>query len=838
MSALGRERWQTLSRYLDAALDLGAAERDAWLAALAAEQPAIAGEVRSLLEEHEALMQKGFLESPPEPEASGSLTGQAVGAYTFLSQLGQGGMGAVWLAERSDGRFTGRAAVKLLNVGLIGQAAEERFRREGSFLARLTHPNIAHLIDAGVTALGQPYLVLEYVDGERIDRYCEARALPIPARLRLFLGVLDAVGHAHAHLIVHRDLKPSNVLVRADGQVKLLDFGIAKLLEDSTAAADATLTGDANRVLTPEFASPEQLTGQPITTATDVYALGGLLYVLLAGRHPAGDTANAPAELMKAIVERDPPRLSDAARSSDRTRRALRGDLDTIVSKALKKQPQERYGSVDAMADDLHRYLENKPITARPDTLRYRTTKFVKRHARGVAAAAAVFLLVAGLVGFYTMRLAAERDRARREADKAATVSELLTDLLTAADPYGSRPNREPTVRAILDAGAERIDKELSRQPDVQAEMITTIGRIYQRLGANDKARPLLERALALARPIYPDGHVQLAQTLNDLGVLRRKERDYAAAQPMLEEALAMRRRLLGPEHKDVAVTLVELGRVYVERGLPDRAEPLFRESLVIRQKVLGDEHEETAVSLSDLALLRWQRDDLVEAESLFRRVLAISRRVLGNDHPDVSTALNNLGLVVGGRGDYSSAERIFRDALALRRKVWDDKHPDVAVSLNNLAFPLHEQGKYREAIAALEEAVAIAGPALGRDHPLVANYEANLARQHLAVGAPQQAEKLLRHALAVRERTLPSGDWRIAMTKSLLGAALTARRRYVEAERLLLEANAALRDVPGREGREAKATRERLAVLYDAIGRPDRAAGYRAADPPQAAAR
>ncbi len=384
-----------------------------------------------------------------------------LGAYRLVSRIGQGGMGSVWLAERCDGRFEGRAAVKLLNIALMGRAGEERFRREGNILARLTHPHIAHLVDAGVSPTGQPYLVLEHVDGQSIDRYCDEHALGIEARLRLFLDVLEAVAHAHANLIVHRDLKPANVLVSVDGQVKLLDFGIAKLLEGDArldgpnAAETSALTREGGAALTPEYAAPEQVTGGQVTTATDVYALGVLLYVLLSGQHPAGPDVRSPADAGarhrgrraaarvrrrgRSIRRRHETLTRHAAQcgtTPGRLRRTLRGDLDTIVAKALKKNAAERYASVTALADDLRRFLRHEPISARPDTLRYRTATFVRRHARGVAMSAAVVLLLGGLTAFYTSRLATERDRAQREAAKAAKVSELLTGLLTGADPY------------------------------------------------------------------------------------------------------------------------------------------------------------------------------------------------------------------------------------------------------------------------------------------------------------------------------------------------------------------------------------------------------------------
>ena len=868
MAPLSPERWRAVAPYLDHALDLSADDRPAWLETIGVHDAVLADDLRILLAEHEALHDSRFLERsvplPPRPAFAASLAGQTFGAYRLVSRIGQGGMGSVWLAERCDGRFEGRAAIKLLNVALMGRAGEERFRREGTILARLTHPHIAHLVDAGVSETGHPYLVLEHVEGQRIDVYCDEKRLDIDARLRLFLDVLEAVAHAHANLIVHRDLKPANVLVSVDGRVKLLDFGIAKLLEGDAQsglalpAEASALTREGGGALTPEYAAPEQVTGAQVTTATDVYALGVLLYVLLTGQHPAGSGVLSPAALLRAIVDTEPRKLSDAvvsqvettqtlarhaecrAATPARLRRRLHGDLDTIVAKALKKTAPERYAAVTALADDLRRFLHHEPISARPDTLRYRTATFVRRHVRGVAMTGAVLVLLGGSTAFYTTRLATERDRARLEADKAAKVSELLTGLLTGADPYATPGTRgEPTIRGLLDAGAERVRKELDGQPELQAEMLTVMGRIYRRLGVYDKARPLLEQALALGSPVFGPEHVRLAQSLNDLGVLLSEMGDYAAAGRSLEEALRMRRKLLGLEHADVAITLVELGRVYQDQGFNSRAEPLHREALAIRRKVWGNEHRETATSLSDLGSVLRLNGDLSGAEALLRQCLAINLKVLGEGHANTFLTLHDLALVVGGRGDYPAAESQFRRALVMGRKALGDAHPNVAAALNNLSRVLREQGKYDEAASALRDALAIALPALGSEHPLIAIYNNNLASVHLARNEAAAAEALLRQALPIRarapgrvpsrRRTFPEDDWSVGATKSLLGAALAARGRYDEAEAVLLDARRDLEAVPGPPGREATATITRLVALYDAWGRPDRAAAYRA---------
>jgi len=556
-------RWRLVSPHLDLALELSGGERQRYLADLANDDSALAADLEVLLGEERALRDEKYLEHDAQDLlAEAHLVGQVFGAYALVEPLGAGGMGSVWLARRNDGHFEGTAAVKILSAALLGAAGASRFRREGTILARLKHPHIAQLIDAGVSEAGQPYLVLEYVEGETIDRWCDNRALDVESRIRLFLDVLAAVAHAHSNLVVHRDLKPSNVMVSKEGRVKLLDFGIAKLLAGDDIGDDAPtqLTRDAGRAFTPAFAAPEQVTGESVTTATDVYALSALLYLLLAGRHPTGKPGASPVDLLRATLETEPDRLSDGVHDP-RLRRELRGDLETIVAKALKKRPEERYASVTALAEDLRRYLAEEPILARPDSLPYRTRKFVRRHTRSLAAAALALFALGAVVAWYGTRLAGERDRVRREARKTAQVSEFLTSLLTNADPFEAA-DREPTVRSLLDRGASRVQKDLAKQPELQSEMLTLLGRIYVRRGACELALPLLHQAVALGRQTLGPSR-ELAQSLTDLGVAQRQKAEWSAARTTLEEALAMRRKVLGEEHPDVAVTESELGRVF-----------------------------------------------------------------------------------------------------------------------------------------------------------------------------------------------------------------------------------------------------------------------------------
>jgi serine/threonine-protein kinase len=847
MAVIDRQRWLRASRHLDHILDLPAGERDSFLAGLRTEDAELASDLEALVAEHRELSEEGFLESAasiPAPEPS--LAGVKIGAYTLVSPIGHGGMGTVWRAVRSDGRYQGEAALKLLNAALVGRGpGEERFKREGTILARLTHPQIARLIDAGVTATGQPYLVLEHIEGRHIDRYCDDERLGIPERIRLFLEVQAAVAHAHANLIVHRDLKPSNVLVMADGQVKLLDFGIAKLLESDAGDVEGTmLTREGDAVLTPRYAAPEQVTGGRITTATDVYALGVLLFELLSGRHPTSSDARTSAEFVRAITDTEPTRLSAVVRdlvdpqasekvavhratTPDRLRKMLRGDLDTIVAKALKKNPAERYESVAEFSDDLRRYLDHQPISARPDSVGYRAAKFVQRHRRVLGAAAATVAIVVGLIAYYTVQLTTERDRARLQAEKASKVSELLSGLLTGADPYRTPDKKEPTVQNLLDIGAERVAHDLRDQPELQAEMFNVIGRTYQRMGLREKAQPLLEQALTIGRKSGTDS-AYLAQTLNNLGVLHREEGNLGLAERLLTESVAMRRRVLGPEDKDVAITLVELSRVYTDSGRDAEAEAPIRESLAIRRKVLGEEHRETAVSKNELALLLYDRGELDEAERLERENVATSERALGPEHPNTGTSKGNLGLVLNAKGDAVAAEPLFRESLRVDRRTFGETSSQYASSMNNLARSIERQGRLVEAQLLLEDAVRIGRTQMSDDNPRQIIFNLNLARVRIMRGDGAGTEEVIRRALSARQHVFPSTDWRIAEAQSLLGASLLAQKRYADAEPLLLAAEKTLKPIPGHQQRERIDTRARLAALYEQWGRPQLAAAYR----------
>jgi eukaryotic-like serine/threonine-protein kinase len=501
--------WPVLSSHLDRLLGASPAEQESYLQQLASGSPEVVQQLRRLLASHEQESFAAFLSDSPALAAaaggSSALLGQQIGPYLLDEEIGYGGMGTVWRAHRTDGRYEGQVAVKLLNRALIGRPTEQRFVREGNILAELRHPNIAYLLDAGVAPHGQPYLVLELVAGHRIDQYCETQALTPRARIRLFLSVLAAVAHAHKHLIIHRDLKPSNILVSGDGVVKLLDFGVAGLLLPENADPNAANTLDIVTALTPEFAAPEQLLNRSLTTATDVYALGLVLFVLLAGRHPHADTGSSIAERLRTVVDQDAPRLSLTA-NAPATARLLRGDLDNIVAKALRRDPSERYATADAFADDLKRFLTNEPVTARADSLDYRVSKFVARHRGGVATGLVVALGLVSMGIFAVTQMfeaRAQRDNAMMEARNANAQGELSEFLL--GDSLGQAPN--DTVKLKLERAHRLIQRRFGTDKLMQARLLLSLSGRYIDLGAAAGAANLTKEANALAERI-DDAHL------------------------------------------------------------------------------------------------------------------------------------------------------------------------------------------------------------------------------------------------------------------------------------------------------------------------------------------
>ena len=846
------------------ALEQPPEERQRYLEATAPDAPELREEVSRLLAAHERA--GDFLSGIDAVRAAqllssvqASAEGQRIGPYRVLRELGRGGMGTVYLAERADGGFEQRVALKLVKRGMDSEAIVERFRRERQILARLQHPHVARLYDGGVAEDGRPWFAMEHVDGSPITRHCDERRLPIEARLKLFQDVCRAVQYAHGNLIVHRDLKPSNVLVSAAGEVKLLDFGIARLLDDDDEVGKQ-LTAAGGRAMTLDYAAPEQVVGEPVTTAADVYALGVVLYELLSGhlpRRPAERTPGAPGGA-PASAEPEPPsaaagRRADrdgsgdaasptpqqiaAARgtSPERLQRRLAGDLDAVVLEALERDPERRYPSAEALLRDLERHLAGEPVLAHRDSFGYRAYKFVRRHVAAVAAATAFVLLLAAS----SAALLVQQARTARERDKAREVKELVLGLFAVSDP-GQARGETVTARELLDRGAERIAGELAGQPEVRAEMMAVLGEIYRRLGLYDAARPLLEGALALrrqalggrhadvaeslgalARLAYDSGryddaeplyrlalalqrqirgatHPDVARSLDGLSVVVRARRRLDEAESLAREALAMRRRLHGPRHAEVAESLVNVAVPLYLRGDYDRAEPLYREALAMRLALLGEDHLDVAATRNRLALLLRRRGRREDAELELRRALATYRKVLGEHHPEVATVLGNLGNLLVDRRDYTAAARLYREVLASKRVRLGREHPDTAIDLSNLAG-VYEVIEPTRAEPLYREALAILRKAHGDEHPRVA-YVLMALGSLLGRRGAADGEALLREALAMDRRLLGNEHPDVALIKNALAVVVRERGDLAAAEPLQREALETWRRTLGRE--------------------------------------
>ena len=781
MSNLSPERWRAVSPHLDRALDLSDAERAACVESLRAQDPALAADLEALLEEHRTLTRHGFLEQPAAPPpgvarpVAPSLEGQVFGAYTLVSPIGEGGMGTVWLARRSDGRYEREVAIKVPGVSLLGTGGGERFKREGGFLGRLAHPNIAALIDAGVTPAGQPYLVLEHVAGDQIDRWCSQHRLDIEARVRLFLDVLAAVGHAHANLIVHRDIKPSNVLVTTDGHVKLLDFGIAKLLEGDAADGSGTrLTRAGEGAMTPEFAAPEQISGRQVTTQTDVYGLGVLLYYLLTGEHPVGPGSHSTVNLVKAIVEIDPPRPSEAAQAfkigpettavhaerrsttPDRLRRTLRGDLDTIVAKALKKDPAERYASVTAFADDLRRWLEHKPIAARPDTLVYSASRFVRRNRLAVALATLAFAAtIAGVAGTLiqarTARL--QRDAALRQERRTYAHDDFLGFLLSGAAPAG----KPFTVNDLLARGRRILERDSSGDDDIHYELMSWIGLDYLAQDEDATAGPILEKAYALSRAstdpyIRADGACSLASYCSRSQQLER-------AEALFQEGL---RQL--PDDPRLARTRASCLRIGSEiaQGRGDVKEGIDR-LLAARQTLRAsgvDRPTSEVLLVMDLAEAYSSAGQDREAVAAFEQASGMLT-ALGRDETQTGVVLfNNWAIELDQLGRPLEAEKLYRRAIDISRADASEDAVSPMV-LNNYARSLRDLDRLDEAADYAERACA---KAKGSGHQLgIMQSLLERARIYRQRGDPARSAAMLDEVEPLLRNALPSGHYAFA---------------------------------------------------------------------------
>jgi eukaryotic-like serine/threonine-protein kinase len=817
MSTHSPERWARIDALFGEGLDRPESERLAFLAAECGEDRELYDAVRSLLEDAAVAGDligesvTGFAADllatlPADAEDEGDpVAGRRVGPYRLVAELGRGGMGAVYLAERADGEFEKRVALKLVKRGMDTDEILHRFRFERRILAGLEHPNIARLYDGGASDDGRPYLVMELVEGERITDYCDHRRLDIGERLGLFRDVCAAVQHAHQNLVVHRDIKPSNILVTGDGTPKLLDFGIAKLLSEDV--GDSPRTRTDMRILTPEYAAPEQLRGELVTTASDVFALGAVLHELVSGRRPAGAARGGATGGESGAVATGAAGSAAARRTTpDRLRRMLRGDLGTIVEKALQADPLLRYQSAQQLLDDLNRYRQGLPVLAQPPALGYRARKFARRHRLALATSGVVLLSLTGGLGaalWQAERAAGERDRAERERlvaederDAAEQVAAFLEGIFAAADPFSSRPGRMDTVRvgAFLDRGAERIDEELLDRPLVRARMLGVIGRTYRSLGAYNRAEPLLREALTTYRAVHGESHTDVADALNALGNLYLDLERVEDAGGAHRQALTIRRELLGPDHRDVGASLNNLASALQNAGRLDEAEPLYDELLELHRRLDPPDSASLADALNTRMMLAYRQDDLETALPLAYEILNINRSLFHGDNPRVAQSINNLAQLLSQTGKVEEAEPLLRQALAMNRVVFGVDHPNIAAGASNLAGALLRLGRTDEAEPLYVEAVGMNRRLLGDGHPALAGSLSNYADLLASKGATVEAERAYREALAINRAALGPGHTSVGIVATRLGAMLCDVGRAEEGRALHAEGVAVLR--------------------------------------------
>jgi serine/threonine protein kinase len=820
-------------------------------------------EVESLIGSH--AQAGGFIDAPAFEFAADllahaeteSIEGKHIGPYRIIREIGRGGMGTVYLAVRDDDQYHKQVAIKLIKRGMDTDFVVQRFRNERQILANLDHPNIARLLEGGATGDGLPYFVMEYIEGKRIDEYCDANGLSNLDRLKLFRQVCSAIHYAHQNLIIHRDIKPSNILITSDGTPKLLDFGIAKLLDPAQSMHTNDHTATELRLMTPDYASPEQVKGEGITTVSDVYSLGVLLYELLTGRRPYRISKRAPSEIVQVICGHEPDKPSAAAISelensktqegpasqfAVRNPKGLRGDLDNIVLMALRKDPQRRYSSVEQFSEDIRRHLEDLPVIARKDTLPYRTAKLIERN-KVAAAATAVFcvMLVAGIsviawearVASRQSKVAAEqRDTARVETAKAERINKFLQDMLASANVRWYASGRggkgeETRVVDVLNQAAQRLETELNDQPEVKAELYRTIGTTYLGIDRNDLAVPQFRASLKLYRELYGEKNLKVAEALYFIASASCAMDHWDAAEPAYREALEIQRALPGGNNAYLPHILREYSAVLSHKGDDVEAEALLLESIELFRNQYGDDHVTVAAAYGELPLIYLHRGELDRAESAARQFLDILNRSPEASPADKINALLQLSGILMHERKYQEGDRLLEQSIALHGTDTDHNDERYSRILCARAWLSSYKHDYARAEAQAREAVAVARRSASGVTPqsIVSGSLQTLGEVLIDAGQPARGEIYLRESLAILSKISFGDSARVADT---LGESLSKQKRYREAEPLLIKGYNELKSNHREQDPTTIKARQRLVELYEAWGKRDLAARYR----------
>ncbi len=866
-------RWQRVQKAFHDARELSASQRRTFVEGSSDGDAAFVAQVMTMLDEdvrRDSLLDRGLADVATrllDEAREAAMPSGDFGPYHLVRLIGEGGTAVVYRAERTDLGST--AAVKLLNHAWLSPARRDRFTSEQRTLAQLNHPGIAHLYDAGALPDGTPWIAMEYVDGVPLTSYTRANALTLEARLAVFREICEAVQHAHGHLIVHRDLKPSNILVTANGRVKLVDFGIAKQLVQDGGADAATRTG--LQMMTPAYAAPEQIRGEPTGLHTDVYALGVVLYELLAGRLPFDVSGRTPGETESTILTTEPPRPSTLARTDAlkaEANRAVWADLDVLCLTAMHREPARRYRTVDALIRDIDHFLAHEPLEARADSAGYRLGKFMRRHRTPLIAGGAAAALIVALSTLYAVRIRAARDAALTEAGRAQRIQQFTLSLFEggseSSEPADSLRAVTLIERGVVDAAT------LGSEPVVQAELYQTLGSIMQRLGRLDRADSLLQLSLTARRAIAAD-HPDVARSLVALGLLRSDQTRLPEAEQLVREGLALSRRVRPAGHRDIAVAMSALGKVLETRAAYSDAITVMREALALHTAITPVSAD-VAAAATQLGNDFFYAGDYANADSMFARSLTVARKLYGERHPLVADALINIGAVRFQRGEWKDAERYDRDGLAIIQRVYGDKDPRTAAALTMLSRALVAEQNFDEAFPLAQQALAIRERVFGKvspqaastvnelgimalrakryddadayfarnadiyravykgPHNLLGTALANRGSVFMARGDNTNAERYYRDALVVFGQTLPDQHLDIGIARIKLGRSLLRQRRFADAER---ESSAGLGILLAQTSPSTswvKNARSDLATVYDSLGQQANALAMRAA--------
>ena len=855
------DRFRKLSGLFDEIVGLPTADREAAVVASCAGDAALERELRALLAADQRTGLHDVFADVVSAEADAlqtrAVAGARLGAWEIVEPIGEGGMGTVYLARRADGAYDAKAAVKLVRGGIPSALLAGRFRAERQILAGLSHPGVAKLLDGGSTEDGTPYLVMEFIDGEPITKWCDDRALDVDHRLRLFLKVCEAVAYAHRELVAHRDLKPSNILVTPSGEPKLLDFGIAKLIDAVAEGGDGAT--QSYTAMTPAYASPEQVTGERVGTSTDVYSLGVLLYELLSGQLPIDMRGATPAQLISKVVAEVPAVVSSTAADPDKRRR-LSGDLDAILSRALRKEPRGRYASVEALAEDIRLHLDGRPIQTRSDDWRYRTGKLVRRNAGVVSGSLLLLILGVSFTANTVIQaraVARERDRAEAQRSTAERVSGFLEELFTEADPNAASA-RDITLREILDRGAERVLTGLESEPQSRAALAIVIGRVYNALGEYDAAGPLLDSALAFRRSETAPDPRDLGEVHIERAALAYHQGDYDHAIELATESVAWYERASDADGPEIADAMAWLGSSYADAGHLEEAERVMREAVDLHRGAQEGSTPGLAVTLAALEDILRTAGKVDEAVAVGEETLAMAREVYHEGHLEIAHALNQLASSLNAAGRTEEALPLVEEGLAIRRATFDGPHVETGASLGNLANMLSGLGRYDEAIPPRRASLEMVQALFSVEHPYVAGSLASLGTllvradslesaepilvdavgysrvafgdRHLQVANPlislgvlyrrtgrlSQSAALLREGYDIRTESLPSRHWNVAAAALELGLTLDAMGRSEQAQERLEEAHGILLEAFGPEDARTVRAREALAGAPD----------------------